>query len=791
MYRRVVVAGTLLLTILLLSLTVSAQSHEDPWWVTTTLDMDRDGIFDHLEGRMEEAMAEISVDDDLLPMDQDSVPVTFNILVDYSRAPNTYDIQALQALGLTPNSMFEILWMVGINDVPVQVIPAITRLPGVVMVEEKGYSMPISDVATPAVKARESEEFSPFTAWELGYTGEGIVLGIIDTGVDNQHPGLVGKWVGGADASKPDVPVLNPHDGSFDADDMGGHGSACAGMAIGTGAPGGEYMGTAPDARLVDVRIGSRFGLAPGELFYQDIYDGTITGIEWTITHQNDKWSGVPAEYHGIDVMSMSWTIPLGYWSDGTDAYSRAVQKAVESGVIYVVGAANDGPDNGGMNGLASADDAIIIGATYDNNTIPREDDVMAGYSSRGPRKDDGDSDPYDEMKPDVVSPGTYINNIIFDPEGDGSAMGYGPRGSGTSYATPNSAGVVALMIQAHPDITNDEVKEILHVTSEHRGEPTFPDIDPIYNREWGWGIIDAYKAVSVARDLDEWPDVDMSIQGYLTNVSYNETWGLNISGKAWVKGGGAIDMVEVRIGDDGKWKEARMVQNDYLDFSYDPGELEMGNHSVWVRAWSGDRHSIVSFELLDITGPMGDDLIGPAMMFWVLFLMLALIFGGIVFSAQKALEILRVREIQDVAFKLYETYDRIIPDWILVVLYLVFLLVDLIFDILGFFSHGAQFVFFLFIIVAAGPMAFKGIIMRGALGKLEYPLGLLGLALAGVLLVVVMDMTDRFLVPVLLLFAVPTLLIHVSLPLLLRRQYEKHQMQDMLVEMGEDPSSV
>ena len=112
----------------------------------------------------------------------------------------------------------------------------------------------------------------------------------------------MGKWVGGADFSKPETP-FTPRDGSFDADDVQGHGTTCAGIAMGTGAPEGTYQGAGPDAWLVDLRIGTILGGSPGEGPIS-VYDAAIEATEWAIAHHADKWQGVPEDYHGIDVLS-------------------------------------------------------------------------------------------------------------------------------------------------------------------------------------------------------------------------------------------------------------------------------------------------------------------------------------------------------------------------------------------------------------------------------------------------------------------------------------------------------
>ena len=89
--------------------------------------------------------------------------------------------------------------------------------------------------------------------------------------------------------------------------------------------------------------------------------------------------------------------------------HSRILNEAMEAGIVVSVAAGNDGPDNDGLSGMGSSNLAITVGATDDINTIDREDDTVASYSSRGPRRDNGDSNPLNELKPEVSAPGTNI----------------------------------------------------------------------------------------------------------------------------------------------------------------------------------------------------------------------------------------------------------------------------------------------------------------------------------------------------------------------------------------------
>jgi subtilisin family serine protease len=260
---------------------------ESPWWETTSLDNDKNRIFDSLDKKIKDC-GETEVD----------------IFVDYDGPPSISDVAVLEDLGLEVAFVLPDAQAVAVDNVPLLILPNLTEIEGVVMVEPKMEIEYFSHIATPSVKAKGSEEYSPYTAWEIGYTGKGTVIAIMDTGVDNGHPSFSGKWVGGADFSKPPT-ILTPQDGSYDADDVQGHGTTCAGIAMGTGAPEEEYQGTSPDAKLVDLRIGTILGGSPGEGPIS-VYDAAILATEWAIEHHADQWPGESEDYYGIDVLSLS-----------------------------------------------------------------------------------------------------------------------------------------------------------------------------------------------------------------------------------------------------------------------------------------------------------------------------------------------------------------------------------------------------------------------------------------------------------------------------------------------------
>jgi subtilisin family serine protease len=567
---------------------------DQSWWETTSMDIDRNHIFDSLDRKVIEN-GEIEVD----------------IFLDYEYSPSLDDAAVLEDMGLDVVYLLPEFQAIALQDVPISLLNTLTEINGVVMVEPQIEAQYFSHIATPSVKAKESEEYSPYTAWELDYTGKGAVIAIMDTGVDNEHPSLSGKWVGGADFSKPET-ILTPQDGSYDADDVQGHGTTCAGIAMGTGAPEEEYQGTAPYAKLVDLRIGTILGGSPGEGPIS-VYDAAIMATEWAIEHHADEWPGESEEYHGIDILSLSWGIPYEGSSDGSDLYSQGLNRLVDVGVVAVVAAGNDGPDNDGFTGMGAADKVITVAATDDLESIDRSDDIIAEYSSRGPRMDDGDGDPYDELKPDVAAPGTGITNAEFDRTGDGSGNGYGPRGSGTSYATPCVAGVVALVLEARPELYPELVKEILRFTAERRGNATFPEMDPFWNKDFGWGIVDAYRAVNVAESIEDVDDIDTKLQCFIMDISNSSSKYVDISGIAWSKGG-KVGGVEIRI-DNESWKTAEDMGNGtWSKWTYriEASKLGKGNHTIEARAISDGKYSLSSQETVHVDKTVSDDEFDP-----------------------------------------------------------------------------------------------------------------------------------------------------------------------------------
>jgi subtilisin family serine protease len=250
----------------------------------------------------------------------------------------------------------------------------------------------------------------------LGITGAGIVVAIVDTGIDYTHPDLGGclgptcKVIAGYDFVNSDADPKDDH----------GHGTHCAGIV----AANGTLRGVAPDAKLMAAKVLDSGGSGS--------WSNIISGIEWATNPD-----GNPATDDGADVISMS----LGGSGTPDDPVAQAVDNAVTAGVVVAVAAGNSGPNYETVQSPGVARKALTVGAT-DNS------DQLASFSSRGPVPGTW------QMKPEVTAPGVSIYSTYLNG-------GYVSM-SGTSMATPHVAGAAALLRQLYPSASPEWIKSAL-----------------------------------------------------------------------------------------------------------------------------------------------------------------------------------------------------------------------------------------------------------------------------------------------------------------------------------------
>jgi len=486
------------------------------WWQSYGPDLDWNGMDDRLQ-RVLAGADSVSPTAIVGPDGRKTVA----IVVDYAWRANDAEIETLRTVldahgwvGEDGGAWFQQLIdidSVAIDKVPVSALMDLYSLHGVVVIEMQNLMIPSNDVATKATRAQPSDIYSA-SAYERDYIGEGIVVAVLDTGVDNEHESLNDfddendepdedplsyndhKWVAGYDATSS---ASNP-DGSQDPDDGNGHGTHVAGSAVGTGDGRRVHIGTAPGAFLVDIKVLTDSGGTNSQ--------ASLNGIQWLINNQDTDW-GHNSSTRGIQVASMSFgsaSTPLNQGDqgdNGSGSEARLVNDAVNASIVCVVAMGNDGSNR--VPSPASADMAISVGAADDQNSVNRSDDDVAEYSNTGPRLDDGDDDEWDELKPDITSYGTSIMSASAQtgasfpgqPAKPLAGSDYDEK-DGTSMATPIASGIVALMLQADPSLEPQEVKDILRNSSEQRGSISEPSISDRWNDEWGFGLIDASCAI-------------------------------------------------------------------------------------------------------------------------------------------------------------------------------------------------------------------------------------------------------------------------------------------------------
>ena len=368
---------------------------------------------------------------------------------------------AVAAAGGTVTVRLPIVDGVGAR-VPADALDELAAVPGVLAVTEDSQVTTASTTSATSPTATVKQAFVQSTGAArlhsrgvLGTHRRGTPtrVALIDTGVDTEASttgDLAGRVVPVKDPHNPSGPQVACVDlsGEASCDDHYGHGTFMAGLIAGNGAAsGGRFSGTAPAAEIVSVKIAGRTGAS-------DVTK-VLAGIQWVVSFR---------ERYDIGVLNLS----LGTNSrtdPRVDPLNRAVQRAWDSGIVVVAAAGNGGRPEAGQPWTVNkpADDPLVltVGATDDQETPGTSDDTVPRFSSRG-----GPG----LAKPDVVAPGAHLVSL----RASGSTLdGVGTkldatyrRGSGTSMSAAVVSGTVALLREARPTWTPDQVKHALKATA-------------------------------------------------------------------------------------------------------------------------------------------------------------------------------------------------------------------------------------------------------------------------------------------------------------------------------------
>ena len=285
-------------------------------------------------------------------------------------------------------------------------------------------------------------------AWTQGRLGAGVGVAVIDTGISPIND-LSGRVVSGPDLSGEGTLV-----------DTYGHGTVMAGVIGGSGADsagnaGGAYTGVAPKATLVGVKVAGRNGAADVSTM--------LAAMHWVSAYKDQ---------FNIRVLNLSWGTPSTQ-SPSVDPLNYAVQRLWQQGIVVVVSAGNAGPSSTTIAKPADDPVALTVGAFDDKGTESLSDDSLPAWTSRGPTAQG-------LTKPDVVAPGRLVVSTRSPGstvEGENPKALFPPsyiRGSGSSQAAAVTSGLVALLLEARPGLTPDQVKSILMRTASSMGRSAY-----------------------------------------------------------------------------------------------------------------------------------------------------------------------------------------------------------------------------------------------------------------------------------------------------------------------------
>ena len=521
----------------------------DNWWEDTRMDKDRNGMHD---------MLDIAVEQGKYVIDG-----KISVLVDFDHMPTESDEQLLiDEVGFEPSWRFHHIPIIA-GTIETELLDDLLNVEGVVFLTLNGELRIALDNA---IGIHHVD-----TVWDYGYTGEGISIAIIDTGIDPLHVGLNDF---DDDPTTNDPKVVAFYDALDDSGDDGsgetepyddqGHGSHCAGISAGTGAVdenpmGGDdskpYRGVAPDAWLVGVKVLDEGGSGS--------FAEVMRGMEWTIDNKIK---------YNIRAASMSlggvWLVELT--QEQEERITHLANEMVAAGISLMIAAGNSA-GYGTIGTPGAAKDVITVGATEDSKDL-------AVYSSKGPTHEG-------QIKPNVAAIGSAVMSVEAN-----SGNGYASY-SGTSMATPMVAGMAVLLLQANPDLQPLMIRTILESTSEFMwlSHPVRP------NNDYGWGFVLMDTALEEAIKYDASLSINISADTSVIYYEGNETDGGNDTASRFfvheneklyfdVEGNASnLEWRNILIED--VWHSIDSISEiDVMET-----QLGTGNHTIWVRAVSSE----------------------------------------------------------------------------------------------------------------------------------------------------------------------------------------------------------
>ena len=544
------------------------ENKDKEWWEDTKMDMNKNRMHDMLDIALEQGKYVIDG--------------KISVLVDFDHMPTENDEQLLiDEVGFEPSWRFHHIPIIA-GTVETSLIDDLLDIEGVVFLTLNGE---VQIALDNAIGIHHVD-----TVWDFGYTGEGITIAIIDTGIDPLHVGLNDF---DDDPTTNDPKVVAFYDALDDSGDDGsgetepyddqGHGSHCAGISAGTGAVdenpiGGDdskpYRGVAPDAWLVGVKVLDSGGSGS--------FAEVMRGMEWTIDNKIK---------YNIRAASMSlggvWLVELT--QEQEERITHLANEMVAAGISLMIAAGNSA-GYGTIGTPGAAKDVITVGATEDSKEL-------AVYSSKGPTHEG-------QIKPNVAAIGSAVMSVEAN-----SGNGYASY-SGTSMATPMVAGMAVLLLQANPDLQPLMIRTILESTSEYKwlSHPVRP------NNDYGWGFVLMDEALTEAIKYDASLSINISADTSVIFYEGNETDGGNdTASRFFVRENERLFFDVSGNASNIEWRNILIEDiwhavDSITEIDVLQTQLGTGNHTIWVRAVSSEGISYPVTVALNIGVPIEND---------------------------------------------------------------------------------------------------------------------------------------------------------------------------------------
>ncbi len=442
-------------------------------------------------------------------------PIEVIVTFKGEEAPTTTQLDILKELGIKQGVVFEHLPIVGVLATPQQImeLARYSEIYSIYDNEKVEYESETGTELTGVDKTREDDTLRKLNGG-LPVTGKGVGIVVNDSGIDGTHQDVeYGNHVVQNVMASINLHALDAllpityQENVATTDATSGHGTHVAGIVGGTGEmSGGKYEGVAPGADLIGYGSGAAVAILD-----------TLGGFDYALTHQHE---------YNIRVITNSWgtTSDAGTDFDPYDPINVATKKLYDRGIVTIFSAGNSGPGESTISGNYKKAPWVITVAAG------TKQGKLADFSSRGVDGKGGkvvvDGETFSWVdRPSITAPGedivstraktidpTMYLGITSDAETISPAhLPYYLTLSGTSMAAPHVAGVVALLLEAKPELSPAEVKSIIENTATNMpGYETW---------EVGNGYLNAFAAVDAA----------LTNREYGKTINANQTFNANV----------------------------------------------------------------------------------------------------------------------------------------------------------------------------------------------------------------------------------------------------------------------